>query len=64
MNAKEYQPTDRWSDPRSTVWGKRLGLTPRQIVLRAKKAGLRTRRIVGRTWAHSDDITKLGRVER
>jgi hypothetical protein len=64
MNTQQYPTQDRWSDPRNTVWEKRLGLTPRQIVLRAKKAGLRTRRIVGRTWVHSDDITKLGRVER
>lgn len=60
MNAKLQPSKDSWSDPRSTIWGKRLGLTPRQIVLRAKKAGLRTRQILGRTWVHSEDIGKVG----
>lgn len=48
-----------YSDPRSMFLQKELGLTARQIVLKARRMGLRTTRIYGRYWVASDDIDKL-----
>lgn len=48
-----------YSDPRSRYLQRELGLTERQIVLRARRLGLRVRKIYGRYWIASEDTDKL-----
>ena len=48
-----------YSDPRSVFLQRDLGLTARQIVLKAKRMGLKMRRIYGRYWIATEDVHKL-----
>lgn len=57
--AGELAQGTSYSDPFSAYLQKDLGLTARQIVLKAKRMGLRTRKIYGRYWIASDDVGKL-----
>lgn len=48
-----------YRDPRSRFLQRDLGLTERQIVLRARRMGLRTAKIYGRYHVAADDVDKL-----
>jgi hypothetical protein len=47
------------SDPASVFLQRELGLTQRQIINKAKRLGLRTRKVYGRLWIATEDIQKL-----
>lgn len=48
-----------YSDPRSIFLQQELGLTARQIVNKAKRLGLRMRKVYGRLWVATEDVPRL-----
>lgn len=60
MEPLTYTTTNRtYCNPLSPTLQKELGLTARQIVLRAKRMGLHTRKIYGNIWVADDEAHLL-----
>jgi hypothetical protein len=59
VESTERTETVSYSDPQGWYLQQFTGLSPRRIVLKAKRMGLRMRRIYGRYWIATDDINKL-----